>query len=126
MSEMRGPFRPAEKAQSSGPAITATILSSLGCSGWIILSLLLLPYRENADHDAVDAVTNVFAFGINFVFLATGSAISGTLSFSGLLTGAVALGGGRNHIAIAAVTLGALGLIGGAMLILWRFHLVFG
>ena len=126
MSQMPSPIRPVEKAAVNSAAITAFVLSVLGCVGWMALCVLLLPYEENSGGNGVKAVSNVLTFGLNFFLLVAGSAISGTLSFSGLLAGAVSLGNATDRMGYAAVALGVIGLLGGALLVIWRFNLVFG
>ena len=121
-----GPESPVfEKNPHNPSAVAALVLSIVGCCGWITLFILLVPY-DDENKGLISTVGNAFAFGINFVLLIAGSAVSGTFSFSGLLTGAIALGTHKDRVTYSAVVLGAVGLLGGMALVTWRLVIVFG
>ena len=115
---------PIQNPPSSRAAVGPVILSAFGLTGWLVLLVLLQPYQEPERGNIGPAVANFFAFGVNFVLVVIGLLVCGTLSFSGLLTGAIALGHSHDRLSLTAVALGAAGLLLGAAILIWRYAVI--
>ena len=126
MNKLPEKLPPGEVRSSSSAGTGALILAGLGLLGWITLFGLIQPYEEPERGNIGPAVVNVVAFGFNAVLLVVGSSVSGTLSFSGLLTGAIGLTHRQDRSSLLATVLGVVGLLAGATLLIWRYAVVFG